>query len=83
MTKKDYQAIAKVLKETREKAYGFEKQMVVKYIIDGLVKVFAEDNIKFNPVKFSKAIYDEDLEAEDIIESTASLEEKAEALENL
>ena len=55
MSKKDYTKIAKVLKTAREKTTDKE---VIRHIITELIKVFQQDNIRFDAEKFERAIYD-------------------------
>ena len=61
MNKKDYKAIAKVLKETLDGFGDFaEAREAIESIIRGLEVVFRYDNSMFDAEKFRKAIYDEE-----------------------
>lgn len=60
MTKKDYIAIASVVKEARDMSRDNEEKMLVRHIITGLIKVFKNDNDLFDSERFEKAVYGND-----------------------
>ena len=60
MTKKDYIKIASILNLARIKSNTIQHKAIIRFITDELIKTFQQDNISFNPVKFSKTIYNDD-----------------------
>jgi len=59
MTKKDYIAIASVVKSARDKTTEEkENTEAVRHIITGLINVFEKDNERFDATRFENAIYD-------------------------
>lgn len=59
MTKKDYIAIASVIKEAKEKTKTEVSAFhLLNYIIAELENIFVNDNPRFNAEKFLSAIYD-------------------------
>ena len=58
MTRRNYQAIAEVLRTTRGWAYDLNGKATVDVIVSELMDVFATDNPNFDAVRFTAAVYD-------------------------